>query len=202
MIIVEAEEDHAIYKSPSQQIHSVLDSLGYREYQIFNASYVGEGSSILKPMIPKASIMMAKQMKMQGYQHGKGLGCNLQGITKPVKAEGNSFHFGLGYKPSRQDYQELIEKKELAREGISIPLDIPPIQTTFSAAKEVIGGLVSVTTENDLPEEDPAVEELALNELFIDMIETDGMPGSHMIPVNAKPSKWNSFPLLTRRSFV
>lgn len=137
MVTIEAEEDHAIYKSPTQQVHGILDSLGYRESQVINASYVGEGTCPPKPMIPKASIMMAKQLKMHGYKHGKGLGRELQGITKPVLSEGNSFHFGLGFKPSRQDYKELIEKKELEKEGIRAPLDIPPIRATFPTAKEV-----------------------------------------------------------------
>ncbi|GER38990.1 D111/G-patch domain-containing protein [Striga asiatica] len=73
--------------------HAASKTLGYREYQIINATYLGEGSTPIQPRLPQATIMMAKQIKGHGYEFGK----NLQGIVAPIEAQDNQGTFGLGH---------------------------------------------------------------------------------------------------------
>nr|XP_027086647.1 uncharacterized protein LOC113708386 [Coffea arabica] len=67
--------------------------------------------------LPKASVMMAKEMIRGGYEFDKGLGRDLQGILKPVEIVEKKDSFGLGFRPTAKDIREMKERKRAEKEG-------------------------------------------------------------------------------------
>ncbi|XP_071906004.1 uncharacterized protein [Coffea arabica] len=68
-------------------------------------------------VLPKASVMMAKEMIRGGYEFDKGLGRDLQGILKPVEIVEKKDSFGLGFRPTAKDIREMKEHKRAEKEG-------------------------------------------------------------------------------------
>src|ERR1044072_1616000 len=67
----------------------------------------------MKAQLSDASLMVAKIMLGEGYQHGHGLGKWGDGIVKVPTLVENKDRFGLGYKPTREDKKRVAaEKKE------------------------------------------------------------------------------------------
>ncbi|XP_071939148.1 uncharacterized protein [Coffea arabica] len=89
-------------------------------------------------VLPKASVMMAKEMIRGGYEFDKGLGRDLQGILKPVEIIEKKDSFGLGFQPTAKDIREMKERKRAEKEGRQRALDIPPLHYTFPRPAEVI----------------------------------------------------------------
>jgi len=56
-----------------------------------------------------------RQMQEQGWSDGKGLGKNLQGDPKLVDWPHQDNTFGLGFKPSWKDKQQMREKRKAQR---------------------------------------------------------------------------------------
>ncbi|XP_027178217.1 uncharacterized protein LOC113777381 [Coffea eugenioides] len=67
--------------------------------------------------LPKAGVMMAKEMIRGGYEFDKGLGRDLQGILKPVEIVEKKDSFGLGFRPTAKDIREMKERKKAEKEG-------------------------------------------------------------------------------------
>ncbi|XP_071912384.1 uncharacterized protein [Coffea arabica] len=75
-------------------------------------------------VLPKASVMMAKEMIRGGYEFDKGLGRNLQGVLKPVEIMEKKDSFGLGFRPTAKDIKEMKERKKAEKEGRQRVFDI------------------------------------------------------------------------------
>ncbi|XP_071900996.1 uncharacterized protein [Coffea arabica] len=67
--------------------------------------------------LPKAGVMMAKEMIRGGYEFDKGLGRDLQGILKPVEIVEKNDSFGLGFRSTAKDIREIKERKRAKKEG-------------------------------------------------------------------------------------
>ncbi|XP_071939158.1 uncharacterized protein [Coffea arabica] len=91
--------------------------------------------------LPKASVMMAKEMIRGGYEFDKGLGRDLQGILKPVEIVEKKDSFGLGFRPTAKDIREMKERKKAEKEGRQRALDIPPLYYTFPRPAEPNGSI-------------------------------------------------------------
>ncbi|XP_071933107.1 uncharacterized protein [Coffea arabica] len=93
--------------------------------------------------LPKASVMMAKEMVRGGYVFDKGLGRDLQGILKPVEIIEKKDSFGLGFRPTAKDIREMKERKRAEKEGRQGALDIRPLHYTFPRPAEVMSVMSS-----------------------------------------------------------
>lgn len=199
IVIVDAKEDHAVYMSAKGSGNGVHNTLGYREYQIINATYHGEGTSFDKLMVPRACTMMAKEMIGNGYQIGKGLGRDLQGIVEPIQAIDNIGTFGLGFKPTSKDKRQAAQKKADAKMGVEEPMEMEPLSVTFPFSAGVM--FEGAHDDSPVPPSDSTmIPDMGLEGLFVDAISIDD--GSGPSEINAvTPSQWTSFPLPARRAF-
>ncbi|KAJ1416979.1 G-patch domain [Sesbania bispinosa] len=83
--------------------HSEALETTFQTFEVANASYVREGTQIVKPHLSDASIMVAKVMLERGYQPGQGLGKFLNGIAKIPSSLEKKDRYGLGYQPTKAD---------------------------------------------------------------------------------------------------
>ncbi|XP_071917111.1 uncharacterized protein [Coffea arabica] len=104
------------------------------------------------------------EMIRGGYEFDKGLGRNLQGILKPVELIEKRDQFGLGFRPTARDIQEMKACKRAEKEGKLGALDIPPLRYTFPKPAEVITSEFSPIDE----------VETSLTHLFVGAISENG----------------------------
>ncbi|XP_071928029.1 uncharacterized protein [Coffea arabica] len=123
-------------------------------------------------VLPKASVMMAKEMIRGGYEFDKGLGRDLQGILKPVEIVEKKDSFGLGFRPTAKDIREMKERKKAEKEGRQRVLDIPPLHYTFPRSAEVIMSEINPVDEI----------EASLAQLFVGATFEDIVPGEAEFP--------------------
>ena len=74
-----------------------------------------ERDSTPKISMPSVYKMIATVMLRNGFEPGRGLGKNLQGIIKPIVILERSSKHGLGYQPTRKDRVEDEPEKSLFR---------------------------------------------------------------------------------------
>lgn len=137
--------------------------------------------------------MMAKEMIGNGYQIGKGLGRDLQGIVEPIIAIDNIGTFGLGFKPTSKDKRQAAQKKADAKMGVEEPMEMEPLSVTFPFSAGVM--FEGAHDDSPVPPSDSTmIPDMGLEGLFVDAIEIDD--GSGPSEINAvTPSQWTSFPL-------
>lgn len=115
LIVVSGEEETLINKSPPEYyVESAEESFetAFQGLEISNAVFL-ERESPQKSKWSKADLAVAKMMLGSGYQVGKGLGKNAQGIVVPVQLKGNPERFGVGYMPSLADHERLaVSRRE------------------------------------------------------------------------------------------
>ncbi|XP_071921852.1 uncharacterized protein [Coffea arabica] len=136
----------------------------YHTTDIVSVSWITSGDSKDERVLPAASVMMAKEMIRGGYEFDKGLGRNLQGILKPVELIEKKDLFGLGFRPTARDIQEMKARKRAGKEGKQGVLDIPPLRYTFPRPAEVIASEFSPINE----------VETSLTHLFVGAISENG----------------------------
>jgi len=113
LVIVSGEEDLLVSgPSSSHYIEAAEEAFetAFQSLEIVGNAYVEPFSMI--PHMSCASLMMAKVMLKEGYQYGKGLGKNNQGLTFPLEVFENKGRYGLGYKPTKEDKRRLFEEKK------------------------------------------------------------------------------------------
>ena len=66
--------------------------------------------------LPEIGVMLGKEMIREGYEIGKGLGHNLQGILEPIEFQGKDT-FGLRFQPIARDKKEMLDHKRAEKEG-------------------------------------------------------------------------------------
>ncbi|XP_070022884.1 uncharacterized protein [Nicotiana sylvestris] len=115
-------------------------------------------------------------LNWSGYEPGKGLGKNLQGITKPIKLKKHSTNFGLGYEYTWEEFNHYSPPWR----GPYYPLEhpIPQLEQTFQPADTLYGS-----------EEDEALA--AIMNLFLEdnmdccvIFEEEGEEGPSIQAVN------------------
>jgi len=113
LVIVSGEEDLLVSgPSSSRYIEAAEEAFetAFQSLEIVGNAYIEPFSMI--PHMSCASLMMAKVMLKEGYQYGKGLGKNNQGLTFPLEVFENKGRYSLGYKPTKEDKKRLLEKKK------------------------------------------------------------------------------------------
>jgi len=113
LVKVSGEEDLLVSgPSSSRYIEAAEEALesAFQSLEIVGNAYVEPFSMV--PHMSCASPMMAKVMLKEGYQYGKGLGKNNQGLTFHLEAFENKGRYDLGYKPTKEDKRRLLEEKK------------------------------------------------------------------------------------------
>ncbi|XP_027109268.1 uncharacterized protein [Coffea arabica] len=166
LITIFAEEDCIIIadSEPEEDGNRNASVSSYHTADIVSVSWVTSEDSKDERVLPAASVMMAKEMIRGRYEFGKGLGRNLQGILKPVEHIEKKDQFGLGFRPTARDIQEMKARKRAEKEGKQSALDIPPLRYTFPKPAEVI--TFEFSTINEV--------ETSLAHLFVGAISEDG----------------------------
>ncbi|KAK4722013.1 hypothetical protein R3W88_012246 [Solanum pinnatisectum] len=80
-----------------------------------------------------------------GFELGKGLGANLQGIVEPIQPVQHSTTFGLGYKYTTEEWLDW----QSPRDGYYYPLNkpIPALHQSFQSAG-FMSGIIDVLLED------------------------------------------------------
>jgi len=126
--------------------------------------------------------MVAKVMIIGGYKLGKGLGRNKRGCANLIKLHENKDKFGLGYKPTKQDWRKIIaEKKEerLARlENCEPKIERVPICDicqSFQSAELMFDDQIA-TVEDQIAKEDDGLVYLYSPNIELNNWETVKFP--------------------------
>nr|XP_027093623.1 uncharacterized protein LOC113714024 [Coffea arabica] len=166
LITIFAEEDCIVIadSEPEEDGNRNVSVSSYRTADIVSVSWITSEESRDERVMPAADVMMAKEMIRGGYEFGKGLGRDLQGILKPVELIEKKDLFGLGFRPTARDIQEMKARKKAEKDGKLGALDIPPLRYTFPKLAEVITSEFSPIDE----------VETSLTHLFVGAINEDG----------------------------
>jgi len=65
----------------------------------------------MNPQLSRTSLMTVRIMLKEGYEYGKGLGKDKQGMIFPLEVTEKRNRYGLGYKPTREDKRRLMEER-------------------------------------------------------------------------------------------
>ncbi|XP_027156475.1 uncharacterized protein LOC113757316 [Coffea eugenioides] len=160
LVITDSESKEESSRNATVTPHSTAD--------IVSVSWITNEERAL----PKASVMMAKEMIRGGYEFDKGLGRDLQGILKPVEIVEKKDSFGLGFRPTAKDIREMKERKRAEKEGRQGALDIPPLHYTFPRPAEVIMSEINPVDEI----------EASLAQLFVGATFEDSFPDKAEFP--------------------
>ncbi|XP_027166738.1 uncharacterized protein LOC113766785 [Coffea eugenioides] len=132
---------------------------------IVSVGWISKEKPVVGMNLPEASVMMAKKIIQEGYEIGRGLGHNLQGILEPIEVQGKNDTFGLGFQPTAKDKKEMMNSKKAEKEGKQLIMSIPPLYCTFPYPSEVIRDEVDPIEEVDV----------GLSELFVG-VASEGEP--------------------------
>ncbi|XP_027156687.1 uncharacterized protein LOC113757778 [Coffea eugenioides] len=167
LITVFAEDDCTMIVNSRTNGENSTESL-VSPHHVADIAFVGwisKEKPVVEMNLPEASVMMAKEMIREGYEIGKGLGCNLQGVLEPIELQEKKDTFGLGFQPTARDKKEMSDSKRAKKEGRQLIMSIPPLYCTFPYPSEVIR-----------LEVDPIEEvEVGLSELFVG-VTSEGEP--------------------------
>lgn len=126
-------------------------------FELVQANYVAEGSVPARPKISANSMMVAKVMLNSGYKLDSGLGQNLQGRLEPIQVNDKKVPYGLGFKPTKKDKQQVAaaQKREnkLAKLEGRTPVSrglgkIPPLSITFPKAAFILQPEIQISAED------------------------------------------------------
>ncbi|KAF8393489.1 hypothetical protein HHK36_021733 [Tetracentron sinense] len=139
LVTVLAEEDLLVQPSPDIpyiDMELSKDQSMFHSFEIVSAIDI---SAMKEPRLCKTDLMVARVMMERGFQPGKCLGLNSQGISEPIPKTTYIPWFGLGYKPKGKDW---IEREKKVRERRRARLEgresrerlgpIPHIRETFT----------------------------------------------------------------------
>ncbi|XP_071939928.1 uncharacterized protein [Coffea arabica] len=134
LIMIFVEEDCTMIVSPALEEESDRKTLASPHYvaNIVSVGWGSKGKVMVEMNLPETSVMMAKEMIRGGYEIGKGLGRNLQGVLEPIEFQGKKDTFGLGFQPTTKDKKEMMNSKRVEKEGKQLIMSIPPLYYTFS----------------------------------------------------------------------
>ncbi|XP_047256720.1 uncharacterized protein LOC107851708 [Capsicum annuum] len=107
---------------PFVETNNVESTLVYQSFNAVPVEHIGEGHVIPGPQLSPTSLMMVNEMLKYGFKLGKGLGVSLHGIVLPVCPRENLGGFGLGFKPTVEDWKKAKKQK---KETWSLPHPVP-----------------------------------------------------------------------------
>ncbi|EOX99761.1 Uncharacterized protein TCM_008644 [Theobroma cacao] len=118
IVCVNGEDDLLISKPADtpyvEAVEEVLEC-SFRSFQFVNTTYVGEGTTPPISRLSKTTKMVVSQIVGKRYRVGVRLGKELQSIKKPIHATKNEERFGLGYKSTKKEREEMIAERRRER---------------------------------------------------------------------------------------
>nr|XP_027067607.1 uncharacterized protein LOC113693243 [Coffea arabica] len=161
---------------------------------IVSVGCASRDKSFTQSNLPEASIMMVREMIRGGYEIGKGLGRELQGILEPIEIPTQKDTFGLGFHPTAKDRKEMQARKQAEKKGKQTALYIPSLYHIFPRPSEVI-----------MPETKNPVEEIEvdLSQLFVGATcEEEPSENAEFLPITEGAiQNWTADYLPSRREF-
>ncbi|XP_027075870.2 uncharacterized protein [Coffea arabica] len=161
---------------------------------IVSVGWASRDKSLTQSNLPEASIIMAREMIRGGYEIGKGLGRELQGILEPIEIPTQKDTFGLGFHPTAKDRREMQARKQAKKKGKQTSLNAPPLYHTFPRPSEVL-----------MPETKNPVEkiEVDLSQLFVGATCEEGpSENAEFLPITEGAiHNWTADYLPSRREF-
>nr|XP_027086568.1 uncharacterized protein LOC113708303 [Coffea arabica] len=161
---------------------------------VVSVEWASRDKSLTQSDLPEASTMMAREMIQGGYEIGRGLGRELQGILEPIEIPTQKDTFGLGFHPNAKDRREMQARKQAEKKGKQTALNIPPLYHTFPRPSEVI-----------MPEMKNPVEEIEvdLSQLFVGTTcEDKPSENAKFLPITEGAiQNWTADYLPSRREF-
>ena len=103
-----------IYIEPNEE---ALDS-SFQSFEFINATFVGEGLSIVEPHLSKSTHSGLKMTVGKGSRAGKGLGKNLQGMARALQVITQTNKKGLGFQAnaySREQREKRTYNQEMTQ---------------------------------------------------------------------------------------
>ncbi|XP_071920618.1 uncharacterized protein [Coffea arabica] len=195
LIMIFAEEDCTMIVNPALEDNGDRKAL-VSHHHVVDIVSVGRASkdkAAVEMNLPESSIMMAKELIRGGYEIGKGLGRNLQGVLEPIELQGKKDTFGLGFQPTAKDKKEMMNRKRAEKEGKQLIMSIPPLYCIFPYPSKVIR-----------PEVDPIeAVDVGLSELFVGVVAEEEPledPRFPEVPIEAMKN-WTSGLLPSCREF-
>ncbi|XP_071912264.1 uncharacterized protein [Coffea arabica] len=138
LITIFAEEDCTMIINPASEDDGDRKALvsPHHVADIVSVGRASKDKAAVEMNLPEASVMMAKELIRGGYEIGKGLGRNLQGVLEPIELQGKKDTFGLGFQPTARDKKEMSDRKRAEKEGRQLIMNIPPLYCTFPYPSE------------------------------------------------------------------
>ncbi|XP_017974534.1 PREDICTED: uncharacterized protein LOC108661595 [Theobroma cacao] len=118
IVCVNGEEELLISKPANTPYVGAAEEVSecfFRSFEFVNTTYVGEETTPPIPRLSKTTVMVVSQMVGKRYRAEVGLGRELQGIRRPIRATKNEERFGLGYKPTKKEREEMIAERKRER---------------------------------------------------------------------------------------
>ncbi|EOY00497.1 Gag-pro-like protein [Theobroma cacao] len=208
IVCVNGEEDLLISKpadTPYVEAVEEVPECSFRSFEFVNTTYVGEGTTPPIPRLFKTTKMVVSQILGKGYRAGAGLGKELQGIRSPIRTTKNEERFGLGYKPTKKEREEMIaerRKERLARfKGHELEIrgmTYPHLYKTFRSGGCIFPESLTIGNRESVS---------ALGGTFSDLSicateegeeqpgNVDEIPTTYLGPPNLKLSNWTTMSL-------
>ncbi|XP_017976395.1 PREDICTED: uncharacterized protein LOC108661917 [Theobroma cacao] len=120
IVCVNREEDLLISKladTPYVKAKEEVPECFFRSFEFVNTTYIEERTTPPILRLSKTTKMAVSQIVRKGYKARVGLGRELQGIKRPIRATKNEERFGLGYKPTKKEREEMIAEKKKGKVG-------------------------------------------------------------------------------------
>ncbi|MCE2055985.1 hypothetical protein HAX54_043889 [Datura stramonium] len=95
----------------------------------------------------KDAFKSIQEMLKNGFEPGRGLGVNLNGITEPIQLPGQKYTFGLGYEPNPEEVSLASLKR---KSDILLLKPIPSLDQSF--AKPIAAQVLDEVAEDNLVE--------------------------------------------------
>ncbi|XP_038999865.1 uncharacterized protein LOC120125518 [Hibiscus syriacus] len=178
LITIKAEEEiiaSITTDMPYVEVNENALESSFQSLEFVNATFVPEGKKFPSPQLSKNAKMQLKETLARGAIVGKGLGKELQGITKGLSPIPKRNYFGIGYKPTYQDRvkdaQKLRDRKKArayGQDAFGEPIIIPLITQTFTSGGFVIKALEVPWMEEGVTEVETLIEDLSINAITND----------------------------------
>lgn len=208
IVCVNGEEDLLISKpadTPYVEAAEEVPECSFRSFEFVNTTYVGEGTTPPIPRLSKTTKMIVSQILGKGYRAGAGLGKELQGIRSPIRTTKNEERFGLGYKPTKKEREEMIaerRKERLARfKGHELEIrgmTYPHLYKTFRSGGCIFPESLTVGNRESMSALGGTFSDLSIcatEEGEEQSGNVDEIPTTYLGPPNLKLSNWTTMSL-------
>ncbi|XP_017970398.1 PREDICTED: uncharacterized protein LOC108660657 [Theobroma cacao] len=209
IVYVNGEEDLLVSK-PADTLYveatEEVPECSFRSFEFVNTTYIGERIAPPTPKLSQITQMAVSQIVGKGYRAGAGLGRELQGIRRPIRATKTEERFSLRYKPTKKERGEMIAERrrerlahfkghELENHGMTYP----HLYETFQSGGCIFPESLAVGSRESVSVLGEAISDLSIcatEEGKEQPKNMDGIPTTYLGPRKLKLSSWTTMSLL------